>query len=291
MKKNKRQVNELNTKFCLVCHKPMLSKGNLCVSCKRKMNKLRDKGLKITNQTHLIYMKEHLGVDDIFKYLEDNPNICESLRSGDKKERREPIKKIKQELRSSEYKECKYNKERIVPLYINELFEKNQTMELLYLNDSRTNPTIYCKCKKCGEDLQFTYNDFRKSKAHNCLGIKSSGEIIVEEYLKSQKIKYLCQGDTFRCVNPNTNHLLPYDFEIPDKKILIEVQGEQHLRFIERFHITLENFEYQKWKDRYKKEYAINNGYLFIEIFYDDIKTNKYIEIINTALKKENDYE
>ena len=77
---------------------------------------------------------------------------------------------------------------------------------------------------------------------------------------------------------------MPYDFELPDYKVIIEVQGEQHRSFIERFHIDLEGFRYQQERDTYKKKYAEENGYTVIEIWYSDFQEGTYRTIISTKL-------
>ena len=78
---------------------------------------------------------------------------------------------------------------------------------------------------------------------------------------------------------------MPYDFELPQYKLIIEVQGEQHTKFIEYFHGTLENYNYQIWKDSYKKDYAISKGYKYVEIFYNDITSGNYKKIIKETIK------
>jgi len=64
--------------------------------------------------------------------------------------------------------------------------------------------------------------------------------------------------------------LLSYDFYLPQYNLLIEYQGEQHERYIKYFHKSIEDFEKQVEHDRRKKEYAQQNGYNFLEIWYWD---------------------
>ena len=78
---------------------------------------------------------------------------------------------------------------------------------------------------------------------------------------------------------------MPYDFEIIGKRILIEVQGEQHRSFIPRFHVTEEGFEYQKKRDEYKKSFAEGKGYKLIEIWYDELENEAYKNKIIDALQ------
>ena len=124
-----------------------------------------------------------------------------------------------------------------------------------------------------------------EKSGHDCDGIKLSGEIIVETFLKKNSIRFKTQRDTLQCINPDTGYVMPYDFEIIGKRILIEVQGEQHRSFIPRFHVTEEGFEYQKKKDEYKKSFAEGKGYKLIEIWYDELENEAYKNKIIDALQ------
>lgn len=88
--------------------------------------------------------------------------------------------------------------------------------------------------------------------------------------------EYNTQYKTLKCINPLTNHQLPYDIEVIGEKILIEIQGDQHYKFIEYFHGTKENFEYQQYKDKYKKEFAENLGYTMIYLSYPEIENGDF---------------
>lgn len=95
--------------------------------------------------------------------------------------------------------------------------------------------------------------------------------------------------------NPKTKYRMPFDNEIKELKLIIEVHGAQHYT-ISGFHklqakknnITKEEaLHYQKLKDRYKKIYAISQGYKYLEIPYwadDDIMTWK--KLINDNINK-----
>ena len=42
--------------------------------------------------------------------------------------------------------------------------------------------------------------------------------------------------------------------------------------------------QYQKWKDQYKKDYAINQGYTYIEIPYWTILDESYKKILDNNI-------
>lgn len=111
---------------------------------------------------------------------------------------------------------------------------------------------------------------------------KSSGEKEIIRFLEEHNIKYLTQYDTFKCVNPKTGRVLPYDFELVGEKILIEVQGAQHYRYIPYFHHSEDAFRMRQLLDDYKRDFANKNGYKLIEVPYTDILSGDFK---NTIIK------
>lgn len=172
-----------------------------------------------------------------------------------------------------------YNAEEEAPKYILDLLGTDK--EFIKLDGSKRNPNIYFRCKRCNEDFAIRYDELKRHKSHDCEGLLSSGEAIVKNYLDKHNIPYKTQYDTLRCVNPVTGRVMPYDFELPSNKAIIEVQGEQHRQFIEMFHGTEDGFKYQLMKDARKKEVALNNDYEFIEIWYDQFVDGSYEQVLN----------
>ncbi len=78
---------------------------------------------------------------------------------------------------------------------------------------------------------------------------------------------------------------LELDFYIPKLGIAIEVQGEQHTRFIEYFHGDYENFQKQVDRDVLKKEKCIYNSIELIEIF-NEADLEKIVKIITKRISK-----
>lgn len=80
--------------------------------------------------------------------------------------------------------------------------------------------------------------------------------------------------------NPETGYPLPFDVyifggESPEiNGIYIEIHGEQHYKFIPYWHKTNKNFEYQKYKDKIKRNFAKKNG-AYIEIDLRKVKTTQ----------------
>ena len=78
------------------------------------------------------------------------------------------------------------------------------------------------------------------------------------------------------------NGKLSYDFYIPNHNLLIEYQGKQHEEPIEFFGGE-EQFKIQQEHDKRKREYAKNNGYKLLEIWYYDY--DKIEEILSRELE------
>ncbi len=100
------------------------------------------------------------------------------------------------------------------------------------------------------------------------------------------------------CINPKTKTRLLYDNEIITNniiKIIIEVNGFQHY-YLTAWHIDRakktgltpkQEFEYAQWKDEYKKQYALDNGYYYLAIpFNTDDKNETWKYMIDNMLKE-----
>jgi len=70
-------------------------------------------------------------------------------------------------------------------------------------------------------------------------------------------------------INYNGKRLF-FDFFVKEIKLLVEVQGEQHLQFNRFMHETKEGFMRQKMLDRLKEEWADLNDYLLIHFYPND---------------------
>lgn len=50
------------------------------------------------------------------------------------------------------------------------------------------------------------------------------------------------------------------------------------VKYVEYFHRSIENYQYQYYKDRIKADYAKSMGNTPVELSYEDINSNRYIE-------------
>ena len=96
-----------------------------------------------------------------------------------------------------------------------------------------------------------------------CPRCKSSkGEIIIENFLKSNNIKYIAEKRFPNCKNKRS---LPFDFYLPDYNSVIEFQGGQHY-FPVKWFGGEKGFENIKFRDKIKKEFCYNNNISYIEV-------------------------
>lgn len=176
----------------------------------------------------------------------------------------------------------------IIPLWS----DKNTKSPFEYSEFSHE--TVWLKCENgIHEDYKKIISDISKNPDSLCPSCNSisSYEKKTRNYLESLPYSINYEYDCTICpINPLTNYRLPYDNEVVELKLIIEVMGSQHYK-VDGFHIMAANkkgttpeqeFEYQKYKDLYKKQYAIDNGYNYLAIpyyCYDDLTYINMIDI------------
>lgn len=118
------------------------------------------------------------------------------------------------------------------------------------------------------------YSDVKCPACH-----ESKGEKKIRLWLENHNISFEPQKRFKELFRYKSQNKLSYDFYVPSCNLLIEYQGEFHDGTA--WQQTSEHYENQKIKDAIKKEYAKNNGYGFLEIWYWDYKN------IESILEKE----
>ena len=133
------------------------------------------------------------------------------------------------------------------------------------------------KCKLCGNvwDTRI-YSILTGCGCPKCN--MSHAEIRIEKYLKSANVNFEEQKVFEDCKNIK---VLPFDFYLPDYRILVEAQGMQHYEPVEYFGGEKRFKRIQK-NDNIKKEYCKNNNIKLIEIPYTDF--NRIEEILDNYL-------
>lgn len=164
--------------------------------------------------------------------------------------------------------------------------------------DKRSTRTVFLKCKKHGTYTIICDNYFVRQRCPECSREKDESYLqeAVREYLTTT-LRYNLNHETMCSIcpkNPVSNWRLKYDNEVINLKLIIEVHGMQHYRLC-YFHTlqakingtsSREEFEYQKWKDKYKKDYALSHGYHYLEIPYWTEKDESFKRLIDDKIKE-----
>jgi hypothetical protein len=160
--------------------------------------------------------------------------------------------------------------------------------------------SVWWKCKKCGNEWESRIID-RNKKNIGCPKCNlSHGENRISNYLNNNafikisqkefnKLKsidnvnyYICQKKFSDLLGINNGNL-SYDFYIPKYNFLIEYQGEQHEKYVVgNFHRSEKDFIRQQEHDKRKREYAKQNDYNLLEVWYWDF--NNIENILDTYL-------
>jgi len=70
--------------------------------------------------------------------------------------------------------------------------------------------------------------------------------------------------------------MLSLDFYNANKKIAIEVQGDQHVKFVKHFHKTRLKYLEQLKRDQKKLDFCELNGIKLVEIYKNDVITASF---------------
>jgi len=68
------------------------------------------------------------------------------------------------------------------------------------------------------------------------------------------------------------NTQLFFDFYMPEFKLLIEVQGQQHYSFNKLYHFDITDFNKQQYRDSLKTQWASENNLKLLILKFDDIE-------------------
>ena len=74
------------------------------------------------------------------------------------------------------------------------------------------------------------------------------------------------------CKSNTTNKCYPYDFVIPENKIIIELDGKQHFEQVSNW----DSPDKVQKRDKYKMKYANDNNYSVIRILQEDVFYDTY---------------
>lgn len=140
-----------------------------------------------------------------------------------------------------------------------------------YIN-AKTKVNIICKIH--GIFQQRTNDHLKGCGCPHCK--KSLGENLIKKFLNEKQILFETEKKFDKC--KGIKRLLPFDFYLPNKNILIEYDGQQHFNIINYWGGKCK-FEEQLKTDKIKNEFALSNGIKLIRISYCEINNiNKILE-------------
>ena len=84
------------------------------------------------------------------------------------------------------------------------------------------------ECPFCGNTFTTTINNVTTGHTTSCGCYRSKGEKLVKEILNELNIVYKTEKTFKDCINPKTEHVLRFDFYLPDYNCCIEYDGKQH---------------------------------------------------------------
>lgn len=181
-------------------------------------------------------------------------------------------------------------------------FEKNNKDPFTIARSARQQ--VWLKCLKNNNHssyLVWCSNYLKRQECPYCAYERETSKLqeIVREYVR-QKYSYNILHEyncNIRAINPKTNHILPYDNQVlldDNVSLIIEVHGIQHYDKLyyatlmaERNNTTPE-FELAEiqWRDEYKKNYAISQGYYYLAIPYWTEKDESYKNLIDDKIQE-----
>lgn len=159
---------------------------------------------------------------------------------------------------------------------------KYEYKNVVYKNSSTH---VYVTCKQHG-DFKITPSNLLRGKG--CPLCVNKGEAKLYQLLKI-KYPFIKNNIAFEwCKNIKK---LPFDFVIPEYKIIIELDGCQHFKQVSNW----KNPENQYVNDKYKEKCANENGYSLIRLLQKDVFFDNYdwlkelIEIIEIIKNSKNE--
>lgn len=148
--------------------------------------------------------------------------------------------------------------------------------------------------------LRQVKNAFRSNfECTECVSVKNESRLSkkTKKYLKdigySLNIEHSC---SIRPINPKTHYPLPYDIEVKELHLIIEINGRQHYEEVGSTSkwldgkTTKEYLHNRKLLDRYKRIYAKTNGFFYLEIpYWCDDNEESWKLLINEKIKEINE--
>ena len=159
--------------------------------------------------------------------------------------------------------------------FIQEMCEKHPSL-IVTTSYNGARRYVSCYCRECNGEFCATPDAMLNGgfRCPLCKQQLSKGEKRIKEWLDLHHLKYIMHK-TFRGLVGEGGGNLSYGFFLPDYKILIEYQGQFHDGTVSIQ--TEEALIRQKHHDEIKREFAKNECYDLLEIWYKDYKNIQVI--------------
>lgn len=149
----------------------------------------------------------------------------------------------------------------------------------------RSSKLIVLECNDCNIDYTIRPADiyFRSGSCPTCY-LKTEKKVLL--YVNDNIEHVIKRNIKFKwCINPNTNRYLPFDLVVEDLKLIIEVDGDQHFKYVSLFDNDIER---NQNRDLFKMKMALENGYSIIRIVQRAIFYNLFDwkPLLISAIKK-----
>ena len=140
-----------------------------------------------------------------------------------------------------------------------------------------------CKCGECGNIFESLPSRVLNGHKKSCgCSRKSSGELLIENFLKSENVNYQSE---YSLKEENVTHPLRLDFYLPDIQVGIEYNGRQHY-FPSEFFGGEEAFSRRIENDRQKQKYCDEHDIILIVIPYY-MEENEIITLLTNIIYPE----
>lgn len=159
---------------------------------------------------------------------------------------------------------------------------------------------IILNCQVCSEEYTVRADHFVNGVRHkgcSLLNGKSKLQFKVEKYISDKYDNFTLLHENHCTIipkSPITNYNMYFDNEIKELKLLIEVHGEQHYKSCswdkykaDKDNVTQESvFKQRQLYDKYKKNFALNSGYFYLEIPYWTERDESYKNLIDDKIRE-----
>ena len=128
-----------------------------------------------------------------------------------------------------------------------------------------------CECGKVYRSC-IDYIKNGNYRCPSCSNASSKGELEIKKILEEMDVNFIPQYKFSDC---KYKRCLPFDFYLPDYRICIEYDGEQHFEIC--FSQSQEEFDTSIKRDKIKDDYCVKNNIKLIRIPYFEFKNIKRI--------------